>query len=139
MHTLSRVALVGAALAALVLSAPDGRTAGAQPVTCSESVVPRDAAARPIALTGTWTAEDGKYRLRQVGSCLWWVGNAGGSSVFAGSIFRSTVTGAWADVAARAGSTGKLTLTIDRTQRTLRRTAQSGSAYPAAIWTRGRG
>jgi hypothetical protein len=124
--------LVAAAVVVLALAA-DGATRTAESVTCSSTAVPKDLTGKPIALTGIWAAEDGRYRLRQVGSCLWWVGNTRSSNVFFGNIFQSTITGAWADVlTGKSGS--RLTLTIDRLQQSLSRRSTTGEGHPATNW-----
>ena len=129
--------LAAAAVVTLALAA-DGATRTAESVTCSSTSVPRDNSGKPIALTGRWIAEDGRYTLRQVGSCLWWVGNAKFSNVFFGNIFQSTITGAWADVfTGRSGS--RLTLSIDRAQRTLSRRSASGTPHPSTNWRKSSG
>lgn len=125
--------LLAAAVVVTLALAADGATRSAASVTCNTTIVPRDASGKPIALTGTWIAEDGRYRLRQVGNCLWWVGNARSSNVFLGSIFQSTVNGTWADVATGANGS-RLTLAIDRTQRTLSRRSATGTRHPATNW-----
>jgi hypothetical protein len=127
------VPLLTATAVALTL-ASDGAPRGAPAVACSTSTVPSDAFGKPVALTGTWLAEDGRYRLRQIGSCLWWVGNAKSTNAFFGSVFKSTATGTWADVA--SGRNGKLSLTIDSQQRRLSRRAVGGDPFPAANWRR---
>jgi len=114
--------------------ASDGAPRGAPAVNCSTTTVPRDAFGNPVSLTGVWVAQDGKYRLQQIGSCLWWVGNASSTNVFFGSIFKSTATGTWADVA--SGRNGKLSLAIDPQQRRLSRRAVGGDPFPAANWKR---
>ena len=124
--------LAAAAVATLALAA-DGASRNVESVTCSSTSVPRDFTGKPIALSGRWTAEDGRYTLRQIGNCLWWVGNPRFSNVFFGNIFQSTITGAWADVlTGKSGS--RLTLSIDRAQRTLSRRSATGATHPATNW-----
>ena len=126
--------LAAAAVATLALAA-NGAARSVESVTCVSTSVPRDFTGKPIALSGRWTAEDGRYTLRQVGNCLWWVGNGRSSNVFFGNIFQSTISGAWADVlTGRSGS--RLTLSIDRAQRTLSRRSSTGAAHPATNWRR---
>ena len=130
--------LAAAAAVVTLALAADGATRSAESVTCSSTSVPRDFTGKPIALSGRWTAEDGRYTLRQVGSCLWWVGNPRFSNVFFGNIFPSTVTGAWADVlTGKSGS--RLTLSIDRVQRTLSRRSATGETHPATNWRKAGG
>jgi hypothetical protein len=122
-----------AAVVALTVAA-GGASRESATLRCSEQTVAKDALGNRIALSGTWLAEDGSYRLRQLGSCLYWVGNSRGSSAFFGNVFQTTANGTWVDVA--NGRTGRLTLTIDRGQRLLRRTGGAGAPYPASNWRR---
>lgn len=124
----TRTAKVAAvALVALAVASAGGADT-ADSVTCSSTVRPADAFGRPIDLTGHWEASDGTYTLRQIGSCLWWVGRE--TNVFFGTIFGSSVSGVWADVS--TGASGRLTLLI-RSNTSLSRRASTGR-FPAVRW-----
>jgi hypothetical protein len=127
------VLLTGAVVALALVSRGDARWTGA--VSCSSTTLPRDAFGRPIDLTGTWTGDDRQqYVLRQIGSCLWWSSRTR-PNVFYGTVFGSTVTGAWADLTDRSpGTSGTLTLLIT-SRNALQRRSATGT-FPARSWRR---
>jgi hypothetical protein len=134
MHGLiRRVPVLFAGAFVLLLLVGDAGSRTAETVTCSTMTVPRDSLARPISLTGTWKAVDGTYTLRQIGSCLWWVGGRSGFNAFFANISGSTVDGSWADV--RTGANGRLTLLVDSSQNQLSRRRSTGSLL-ATTWRR---
>jgi hypothetical protein len=119
------LALLTAALVALALPGQGG-TKASEGVTCSSTTQPSSGR----SLTGKWNANNGGgvYSLFQKGTCLWWVG--GSSNVFFGTVFGSTVTGIWADVALR--KSGGLTLVL-LSPNTLIRRGSAGEFRPTRL------
>jgi hypothetical protein len=117
-----QVLLISAVVAAAG-SAPAGQARTAETVVCNSTVTPR------VDLTGTWRGNDGAtYRIRQVGTCVWW---AATTTAFFGSVSStgSTVFGLWASVT--GGENGSVLLTV-RSSRSLTRRGSTGG-FPASI------
>ena len=106
-----------------------GQTTSAESVTCSSTSRTSGA----TDLSGSWTDTSGqRYTLFQRGSCLWWSG-AQGSNVFFGTVFGSTVTGAWANVSNR--TSGAITF-VFLAPRTLLQRGSAGAFRPGRLTKR---
>jgi hypothetical protein len=93
-------------------------------------------------LTGLWLDNTGGgtlYRLRQVGTKLYWSVDAGPGrsiNVYVGEISGSTINGIWVDVPqSSTNMTGVLNLRIDSNDR-LVKIAENPCCYGAQSWTR---
>lgn len=101
---------------------PDGSQAPAESVEEASGCSPidfRGPSGAPVDLTGVWRSNDlGTYDIRQVGSCVYWLGMSqytdeepGGSwtNVFSGALRSDfTIVGRWADVPFSADCIGCL-------------------------------
>jgi hypothetical protein len=117
-----------------------------QPVTA------KDAKGAPLELTGEWSANDGgRYRLKQIDSCLIWVGlshfdnqSVGDSWVttFRGQIAADrTIKGDFLDVSGTNPGSGTLTLKVDDNPDAfgglvINATGHTGSPYGGSFWER---
>ena len=120
-----RIVAIGAL--ALLLAGP-ARQAPAQPAPCLPS----------SSLTGRWLANDGGYyRVREVGSSVWWVGRDSATAgktwthAFQGTRSRDIITGTWVDV--RGFGWGTLTVRATDTSK-LTRVATNNPAYVPTLW-----
>lgn len=119
LHVLLISAVVAAAGAA-----PAGQARPAETVACNSTVTPTSR----VDLTGTWRGNDrATYRIRQVGTCVWW---AATTTAFFGSVSStgSTVFGLWASVT--GSGNGSVLLTV-RSPRLLTRRGSTGD-FPAS-------
>ena len=108
---------------------------------------------KPLDLTGEWTGNDqGRYSLKQVGGCLWWVGLSAfdgeepgqtWANVFRGRLSSDMkVTGEFTDVKSPDKATGTLTLKIEtedaqgRRAIVLRRESLEGAKFGGNYWER---
>ncbi len=106
-----------------------------------------------IDLTGDWTGNDrGRYSLKQIDGCLWWVGLSDfpgedpgetWSNVFRGRIGSDMrITGEFTDVRSADKTAGMLTLRVDaqevegETVVTLRRESVTGASFGGTYWER---
>lgn len=110
----------------------------------------RDASGAPIDLTGPWSGNDGgQYRLRQIGSCLTWVGLSDfeGQSLgdtwvttFRGQIAADrTISGEFLDVSGENPGSGTFQLRIDDSPDVvggvvINRVSATGSDYGGTFW-----
>lgn len=115
-------------------------------------VVIRDASGNTIDLTGTWSGNDkGRYELRQVNSCLTWVGlsdfpdqSVGDTwiTTFRGQIAADrTITGEFLDVSGGNPGSGTFKLRIDDSPNAVQgyvinRVSATGSDYGGTFWER---
>lgn len=95
----------------------------------------------PKYVSGDWTANDGgTYRLRVVGSTIWWVGMSSDNGQFWTNVFRGTrngniIDGEWADVRGQRGY-GTLKLRISGTT-VMEKIGGTGSGFGGSRWGRG--
>lgn len=113
---------------------------------------PVDRLGKPISLTGRWAGpQAATYWIRQLGSCVWWIGFSPptdsptmGKS-FSNVLFGATstqsagvnrITGSWADVPrGRTLNGGRMVLSINSSGTTLRLTKTSGP-FKGSSWTK---
>lgn len=99
-------------------------------------------------ITGTWVADDGgTYRIRRIGSVVWWVGESGDqgqsfTNIFRGEIDGDIIKGEWLDVRTANGfkgdtNRGELTLELDGTLKSLSsfRQVSSTGGFGANRWS----
>jgi hypothetical protein len=129
MHRRRVLPLLTALVAAALVLTTSGESRQADVVTCSST------SSRPnrAVLTGSWTGNDGRtYAIRQVGTCVWWVGSRRGTveSSFFGSVSTSgsAIFGFWANVPPLASGNGRLIMSIVPGSRLLNR--GSTGAFP---------
>jgi hypothetical protein len=147
-----RAALI--ALLVALLTACSGSAATPAPAVSECVPIPdvKDAAGGPLDLTGEWSGNDGgRYRLKQVDSCLVWVGlshfdgqDLGDSWV---TTFRAQIgtdrkiSGEFLDVSGTNPGSGTLQLSIDTSPDAegglvLTQVAHTGSPYGGSFWER---
>jgi hypothetical protein len=147
-----RHAIPAMLLAAAVAACSGG---GATPAPAASACTPidlKDASGAPLDLTGEWSANDsGRYRLKQIDSCLTWVGlshfdgqDLGDSWVttFRGQIGADmTIGGDFLDVSGTNPGSGTLRLKIETSPDALggivlTQSAHTGSPYGGSFWER---
>lgn len=123
-----RFVIVVAAPVALALLAGPAERLPAQPAVCLPA----------SNLSGLWQANDGGfYRVREVGSTVWWVGRDGATRgktwthAFQGARAGDIITGTWVDV--RGFGSGTLTVRATGTA-TMVRVASNNPGYVATLW-----
>ena len=140
-----RLARLVGALAITTALASCGGQSSAQ----CERVDLKDEGGKAIDLSGDWSANDqGAYSLKQIESCLWWVGLSDfpgedpgdtWANVFRGRISSDRkITGEFTDVRTVDKTTGTLTLRIETTdgQLVLRRESLTGPSFGGTFWER---
>lgn len=139
-------------LGALLAACSGGRATPPPADAACVPVVVRDSSGEPIDLSGQWSANDsGRYQLKQLDSCLVWVGlsdfedqSLGDSwiTTFRGQIGSDRViSGPFLDVSGNNAGSGTLTLRIDDDDGAylgivLNIVSHTGSPYGGTFWER---
>lgn len=96
----------------------------------------------PSSIDGVWKANDGgTYRLRVMGSTIWWTGMSGDDGRTWTNVFRGTrngniVDGEWVDVRGKFGGRGTLKLRMSGTT-FMEKIGSTGSGFGGSRWGRG--
>ncbi|MBQ1498955.1 MAG: hypothetical protein IIZ38_11635 [Sphingomonas sp.] len=95
----------------------------------------------PATINGIWKANDGgTYRLRAVGTTIWWVGMSADNGkswthAFKGTRSGNLINGSWADVRGNIGGAGTLKLQISGTT-FMKKLSGTGSGFGGSSWSR---